>query len=105
MNTKLHSLPRPARPVTVPGGGTLHVRDLSLAELREIDRRADGVGAELQIRYAVLVCAYALANEDGTPLFPDRSAEDLDAVECLTPAQLGAVAEAALPTKADAKNG
>ena len=103
----LTNLPRPARPVTVPGGGTLHVRDLSIAELRAIDARSEAVpaGPERQIRYLVLVCAFALAGEDGSPMFPARSVEDLDAVELLTPAQIGAVAEAALPTKADAKNG
>lgn len=101
----LQNLPRPVRPVSLPGGGTLHVRDLSLAELREIDRRAEEVPeAEGRgVRYVELFALFALS-ENGEPMFPRRTAEDLEAVAALTPAQLRAIAEAVSPSKDAAKN-
>lgn len=105
----LKNLPRRARPVELPGGGSVHVRDLSLADLRRIDARAAApeIGTtpgEREVRAAVLLAAYALAEEDGTAVFPDPTDEDLAALEGLTVGQLEAIAGAAVPSKADAKN-
>lgn len=101
----LNSLPRPVHPVTIPGGGTLFVRDLSLAELRDIDRRAEHApeGEGRGIRFIELVAVYALSS-NGEPMFPARNGEDLESVAALTPAQLKAIAEAVLSSKDAAKN-
>jgi hypothetical protein len=101
-------LPRPARLVTLPGGGAVHVRDLTVAELRRIDARAEEVAGppERQVRTALLIAATALADPDGRPLFPDRAgdlAELADGRRADTrPAR--AVCEAAVRTKDAAKN-
>lgn len=98
---------RDARPVEVPGAEPLHVRDLTLSSLRQIDLRAGLVpeGPGQDVRRVELVALYALADADGTPWFPDRSEEDLADVAELTPAELKAIAEEVMPGKDHAKNG
>ena len=109
MNTTeaLRNLPRPVRLVDLPGGGSVHVRAVTLAELRRIDARALDVAdaGERAVRTAELLCAVALARPDGTPMFSaDPSADELAAVGDLTPGQLEEIAAAAVPSKAVAKN-
>jgi hypothetical protein len=101
--TRLPSLPRPVRPVTLPGGGAVHVRDVTIAELRQIDsHQADGD----QVRFALLVATVSLCDQGGNALFADPfDAGAVAEVEQLTPSQLEAVVSAVLPKKADAKNG
>lgn len=112
----LPTLPRPARPVTLPGGGVVHVRQLTLAELRRVDELAADApaGPERDIRAATLLARAALAEPDGSAVFPDapdapagRVAAELAEVErALTPSQIEAVCKAAAGgTPADAKNG
>lgn len=108
IHTKLATLPRATRPVALPGGGTVHVRDLTIGELRRIDRHLDAPDpsqdqTEAKILFALLVAASALCDPDGTPLFADPFAH-LGDVENLTPSQLAAVTAVAIPSKADAKN-
>lgn len=111
MNTtlrdRLQNRTRHARPVPIEGGDPLHVRPLTLAELRDVDRRAELLpsGAEREVRRVEWMAVFALAGEDGTPMFPHRTDEDLGAVADLTPAELRAVAEASVPNKDEAKNG
>lgn len=104
---RLKALARPFRAVELPGGSAVHVRDLTIADLRRVDRLAaagDPDPGELGVRSMVLMAAAALAGEDGAPLFPDLTAEDVAEVEQLTAAQLRAVVAAAVPSKDDAKN-
>lgn len=105
---KLKNVRRPVRPVDLPGGDQLHVRDLTLAELLELDRRAEESpeGGERGMRWTLLVCAYGLAEPDGTAAFGPRPTDaDVDSIRDLTTDQIRAVIAAAVPTKADAKNG
>lgn len=100
---------RPVRSVRLPGDDSVHVRGLTLAELRRVDARVAGCQlepAEQATMLVVLVAAEALVEADGARVFPESSAEDLDAVaELFTPDQLEAVfAAAAGRSKADAKN-
>jgi hypothetical protein len=103
-------LKNPSRPVHVvemPGGGTVHVRDLTIRELRRVDELAaeQPEGEARAVRGVLLLCAAALAEPDGTALFPDPAAgEALDAVEGLATSQLEAITAAAMPTKTTAKN-
>lgn len=104
---RLKSRRRPARPVELPGGETVHVSDLTVGQLRAIDTRAHQLpeGPERQLRYAELFAVYALAEDDGLPSYPDRSDDDLaELAELLSPSDLAAIGRAVLPDKADAKN-
>ncbi len=105
----LKNLPRPVRMVDLPGGGKLPVRSLTMAELRRVDRMAEELpeGTEREMRRASLLAAVALAEPDGSPAFPpDAAVADLvAAAEGLTPDQLESLCSAAVPTRADAKNG
>lgn len=107
---RLLSLRRPVREVPLPGGLSIHVRNLTLGELRRIDARAAEDGgddpAEVGIASTLRMCAAALAEPDGSPAFPaEPTREHLDAVaELLSTEQLQAVIAAAVPTKATAKN-
>lgn len=96
----LSGLRRPVKPVTLPGGDQVHVRDLTVAELRMVDARAAGD----PVRVAQLMCLYALAEPDGSPAFPWASDEDLEELDGLTATQIEAVVRASVPTKGDAKN-
>jgi hypothetical protein len=101
------NLPRPCLGVTLPGGGTVHVRELSIGELDRIDKRAEEApeGDARNTRLSSLIATYALANPDGTALFPDLSEADVAAVaDTITPSQLKAIAEAAVVKKDAAKN-
>ena len=99
---------RPARAVPMPAGDPVHVRDLTLGELRRIDARADEVpdGPEKNVRVAMLTCGYALCFADGSPACPKGPTEaDLTALEdLLTTAEINAICNAAVPTKDAAKN-
>jgi hypothetical protein len=105
------TLPRPVRPLTLPGGGTVHVRDLTVRELRRVDELTERtpLGESREMRLALLVAAFALAEPDGSPAFPEvhqPGVEDVDVseLEVLTTSQIEAVCRAAVPTKGDAKN-
>ncbi len=108
----LSKLNRTVRAVELPAGSTVHVRDLSIAELRRIDSRSTEVTdtTESNIRTTLLICAYALCEPDGSPLFemeqltPDQVEQVIAEVEELTPSQIQAITAAAVPSKADAKN-
>lgn len=109
----LASIRRPVRAVELPGGSTVHVRDLTLAEIGAIDDRTDTppiaklpLGeTEKRVRRACLYVAFVLANPDGSPMFGAVEERDLEAIEAeLTPSQIEAIA-AAGPTKDAAKNG
>jgi hypothetical protein len=107
LNTRLSHINRPVRPVELPGGSTVHVRDVTLGELRRIDSMAEQVedADERKIRGALLLCAFALVEPDGTPLMPLASGADLVEIEqSLTTSQIQAICRAAVPPKADAKN-
>lgn len=98
---------RPVRAVELPGGTTVHVRDLTLGELRRIDARADEApdGTERNIRAALLTCGYALCDADGQPACTGLGESDLQTLEdALTTSQIMAVCEAASPSKDHAKN-
>lgn len=108
MNTTRHilkSLPRSVRPVELPGGGTVHVRAVTLAELRAVDRRAEElpVGPEREIRRLLLLALYALSEPDGSAAFDGAADADLVEVEDLSPDQLNAIAAGAVPSTDDAK--
>lgn len=101
---KSKSVPRPIRPVDLPGGEKVHVRDLSVADLRRADARAgDGSADERKIRTVLVLCATALTEADGTRVFPDVTDDDIESVAELSTSQLEAIAAAAVPSKADAK--
>lgn len=105
--TALQSLPRPVRPVALLGGGTVHVRGLTVAELRRVDARVEDLDdpTERQVATVLHIATAALAEPDGSPVFPAGSAEDVELVAAaLTPDQLEAVVKAACGTKAEAKN-
>ncbi len=90
---------RPVRPVELPGGDTAHVRGLTLAELRAVDRAVEDVErpGERAVAASVRVAALALVDADGTRWFPDASADDETTVaELLTFDQLDAVFLAAV---------
>lgn len=89
---------RKARPLTLPEGVEVHVRSITLGELR-------GLGGDDNTRSALKVCALALVEPDGTPCYPAAGTEELDEIEAnLTPEQIEAVCAAVVPRKADAKN-
>jgi hypothetical protein len=99
MNTidAIRNAPRQARPVTLPGGVEVHVRSLTLGELRRLE--------EDNTRAALTVCALALVEEDGTRCIEDTSPASLQWIEDrLTIEQIEAVGRAAVPRKDDAKN-
>lgn len=97
--------PRTFRAVELPGGLAVYVRDLTLAELRDLDRRAEAIDApDRNTRYTVLLCAAALAEADGSAVFPELLPADIETIEGLTLDQIEALARAALPSKDDAKN-
>ncbi|HEX4606630.1 MAG TPA: hypothetical protein VH092_00335 [Urbifossiella sp.] len=99
---------RPFRTVVIPGGDNVHVRGLTIAELKRIDARVadptDPVAEQPeQIRSTLLMAGAALAEPDGTPTFPFLDGTELDAVaETFTPDQLAAVCEAAVGRDKDA---
>ena len=104
------ALPRPVESVPLPGGGTVHVRDLTIAELRGIDTRADALPErDRGLAWTLRLVAAALVYADGKPVFetpadPAADAEQVAEVErWFTPSQLRAIAEAAAPTREDAK--
>jgi hypothetical protein len=106
---KLKQRKRPARAVELPGGETVAVRSLTLAELERVDRLALDApeGAERNVRRMVLICGLALCDDDGTPAYPpagDVAAMVAEAGELLTPEDMKALAAAVLPTKDEAKN-
>lgn len=103
---KLKSPPRQARAVELPGGLAIHVRDLTLAELRRVEALADLFpDDERNIGFATILAASALCEEDGSACFGDPSTEAAQAaVTGLTLAQIEALGKAILPSKADAKN-
>jgi len=100
--------PRQARPATLAGGLAVHVRDLTFAEIRRIEKLADqvGEGERRGERYTLLAGVFALAEPDGRPAFPDAVTRDagaaaiavaLEAVAGLTVAQLKDLAREAFP--------
>lgn len=107
LREKLPLLHRTLRAVTLPGGDVVHVCDLSIAEMDAIDRAAVAAcpeeGTERSIRAALLECAAALCEPDGSRPFVNCSTEDLEIVAGLTPDQIRAVRTAVMPTVADAK--
>lgn len=123
MSTTRHALanpPRPFRPVTLPGVLSIHVRDLTLAELDAVDAHAEIApeGPDRNVRRALLLCAFALAEPDGSACYPelaaivagdqagaaDAIARILRELAGLTPGQLAAIGDAATTRPADAKN-
>ena len=95
---------RPVRPLTLPGGSEVFIRDLSLRELDELERLAGTAPeGERNIRYALLQAAAVLCEPDGRPCFLDVNAGSVH-MEDLTPEQINAINRAATPTKDDAKN-
>src|SRR5205809_746488 len=103
---RLKNRKRPARLVAIDGGEPLHARDLTPADLRDIDARAEGIaeGREREVRRVELMALFALSEPDGVPTFPDRKDSDLETLALLTPAEIRAVAEASVPSRTDAKN-
>lgn len=108
MSSTARRVKRPVRPVALPGGDTVHVRGLTLAELRRVDERTKSYtdAGERAVMTTVVIAAEALVEADGTRVYPDATAADLDEVaELLTPDQLDAVFLGAVGrSKADAKN-
>lgn len=104
---RLASPPRPCRPVELPGGLHVHVRDLTLREIRAIETRAGEApdGPDRNIRSALLLAAYALAEPDGQAAYPEASEADLELLSLLTLTQIEAIGRAVVPSRADAKNG
>lgn len=102
----LKNVRRPVQAVELPGGDTVHVRSLSVADLRRVDARlADTpVSDERNVRVLLLISALGLCAADGTPFYPEATDADLADVEQFTPDQLEAVVTAAVPSKGDAKN-
>lgn len=105
MNALLN-VKRPVRPVDLPGGSTVHVRDLTLGELRRIDALADEVpdGSERNVRYALLLCAYALADAEAGAMFEYPSTVLDTITDTFTVSQIQAINRAAIPEKDAAKN-
>lgn len=117
----LRALPRSVRSVELDGGGSVWIRSLTLRELALADDQAEALpeGPERAVRCVLWINALALAEENGSPVFPelarlellaeaDRAAAiaaALEVVAGLTPLQLRQVADAAVPDKAAAKNG
>ncbi|VTR95242.1 unnamed protein product [Gemmata massiliana] len=97
---------RQFRRVELPGGAVVHVRDISLGELRAIDLRAEEIpeGPDRNLRRIELLCLYALADEDGAPTFAERTDAQLVEMADLTPAEMEAITAAAVPDKEAAKN-
>jgi hypothetical protein len=93
--------PRPFRAVSLPGGGVVHVRGLSLADLRRVDEAVANAPPHLvAVRTIELLAVRSLVGEKGEPVYvgtsPAELADDLaDVAELLTPDQLDAVAAAA----------
>jgi hypothetical protein len=107
------NLPRPFKAVTLPGGGAVHVREVTVADLYRIDELAANVRAEArQVETALLMCAVALCDANGSPAFPDALVAGFESDRAaravgyhLTPSQVKAVCEAAVgPTKDESKN-
>lgn len=91
---------RPFREVTLPGGDTVYVRDVSIRDLDEVDAAAEAIpaGPERGVRSALELCHRALCDGNGAPTFPG-----VDDLRGLTPSQLEAIADAAIPSKDAAK--
>lgn len=97
---------RPVRAVTLPGGSVVHVRGLTLGELRKIDEDAAGETspALVNVRTAELVAARSVVDENGNHWFGPNDV--VDVADLFTPDQLNAVLEAAAGQGKDAaKNG
>ncbi|MDY3558123.1 hypothetical protein R5W23_000844 [Gemmata sp. JC673] len=105
LRDRLKSRLRSARPVTV-AGVQYHVRDLTVAELRETDRLAELLpeGPQREVRRVESHAMFALADADGAPLFPNGNTEDLDTVALFTLDELRQICEASIPSKDAAKN-
>jgi len=84
----------------------VHVRDLTIAELRAVDRAADALPEkERGLAWTIRLVAAALCCEDGSPVF-DLTELDAEAAEVerwFSSAQLRAIAEAAVPTRESEK--
>ncbi len=109
MSTTTHplaQLPRRARLVELPDGGSVHVRSLTLGELRRIDARTGELPdvVDRAVKSAELLAAAALVDADGAPMFgPEPTDDDLAAIAFLTPEQIEAIGAAAVRSKTDAK--
>ncbi len=111
----LKNIPRPVELVTLPGGAAVHVRSLTLGELRRIDQLVAELTSdpdEQRIRTLELMCAAALAEADGTPAFPGLLDPVANAavvfpaitdVQSLCPSQMEAIVQA-IASKDRAKN-
>ena len=99
---------RPFGPVTLAGGTVVHVRQLTLGELRKVEAAAElgGPDDERGIRYTVLLAAHALCTAEGKP-YHEREIRpaDLSAMEDIfTPEQLRQIGNAAAGSREHAKN-
>jgi LmbE family N-acetylglucosaminyl deacetylase len=97
---------RPVRAVTLPGGDAVHVRGLTLAELRKVDEdaAAEASPALVNVRTAELVAARSVVDADGSRWFGDDEVGPV--AELFTPDQMNAILEAAAGQGKDAaKNG
>jgi hypothetical protein len=110
---KLKNPPRPPRLIPLPGGLEVHIRDVTLAEIRKVEALAAKSGRDGD--NALGLCAYALAEPDGSATFPRLEdpddakraaaiAEACDAVAGLTLEQIKELCRVARGDKDDAKN-
>ena len=104
------ALPRPVRSVPLPGGGSVYVRDLTIAELRAVDRAAEKLPeGERGLGWVLRLVAAALALPDGSPAFDPPADEAAGADQAAEVeryfghAQLRVIAEAAVPSREDQK--
>jgi hypothetical protein len=104
------SISRPVREVPLLGAGSVFVRALTVAEMRRLSAKASEIpaGPGRDERAGLWLCLFALSECDGSAMFPEPTAADIEQLESKPSYIVDAIAEAAAginrPDKVASKN-